>query len=114
MVTADGRVVRSRSLGSPPPPQGLAHVDAPNGTLVAFATAPGAVAMDGANFRNSLYTKHLLEHIGIPGLPVEQMFKRVRMAVAQETNRQQVPWESSSLMGEFCFRAAPGRGCTAF
>jgi carboxyl-terminal processing protease len=109
VLTADGRVVRSRSLGAQR--QGLAQVDAPQGTLVAFATAPGSIAMDGANYRNSLYTKHLLDHIGDPGVPVEQMFKRVRMAVAQETNRQQVPWESSSLMGDFCFRSEPGRPC---
>ena len=107
MVGPDGRVVRFRGSAAP----GLAPVEAPQGTLVAFATAPGAIAMDGANFRNSLYTKHLLEYIGAPALPVEQMFKRVRIAVAQETQRLQVPWESSSLMGDFCFREAPGGGC---
>jgi uncharacterized caspase-like protein len=109
VLTADGRVIRSRSLGGPK--AGLAQVDAPNGTLVAFATAPGSVAIDGANYKNSLYTKHLLENITVPGVPVEQMFKRVRMAVAQETNRAQVPWESSSLMGDFCFKTAPGAAC---
>jgi uncharacterized caspase-like protein len=107
MVGSDGRVVRFRgSVRS-----GLAQVDAPQGTLVAFATAPGAVAMDGGNFQNSLYTKHLLNHIVVAGLPVEQMFKRVRIAVAQETQRLQVPWESSSLMGDFCFKTAPDGRC---
>jgi uncharacterized caspase-like protein len=109
VLTADGRVMRSRSIGGPK--AGLAQVDAPNGTLVAFATAPGSVAIDGANYKNSLYTRHLLENITVPGVPVEQMFKRVRMAVAQETNRAQVPWESSSLMGDFCFKTAPGTAC---
>jgi len=98
--TADGRLIRFRGSTQ----SGLAAMDAPQGTLVAFATAPGAVAMDGQNHRNSLYTKHLLTHIMTPGLPVEQLFKRVRIAVAQETQRLQIPWESSSLMGDFCFR----------
>ncbi len=107
-VDPDGRLVRFRGAGNP----GLAPVDAPAGTLVAFATAPGAVAMDGGNQSNSLYTRHLLANIGVVGLPVEQLFKRVRIAVAQETRWMQVPWESSSLMGDFCFRTTPGGQCT--
>lgn len=99
LKTADGRVIRFRGSAQ----SGLAPMDAPQGTLVAFSTAPGAVAMDGQNQRNSLYTKHLIANIGTPGLPVEQLFKRVRIAVAQETQRLQIPWESSSLMGDFCF-----------
>jgi uncharacterized caspase-like protein len=110
-VGPDGRLVRFRGAAAVRP--GLAQVDAPAGTLVAFATAPGAIAMDGGNLPNSLYTKHLLANIATPGLPVEQMFKRVRVGVAQETNRQQVPWESSSLMGDFCFRTPPGGKCFA-
>lgn len=86
---------------------GLAEMIAPIGTLIAFATAPGSVAQDGAG-ENGVYTKHLLESIAMPGLPVEQMFKRVRVGVAKETNEAQVPWESSSMKGDFSFRdAAP-------
>lgn len=107
MVGPDGRVVRFRGSVSP----GLAAVDAPQGTLVAFATAPGAVAMDGGSQQNSLYTRHLLENIRIPALPVEQLFKLVRIGVARDTQRMQIPWESSSLMGDFCFREVPGKGC---
>lgn len=106
-VGPDGRLIRFRGAAS----SGLAPVDAPAGTLVAFATAPGAVAMDGTNQSNSLYTRHLLDNIGVAGLPVEQLFKRVRIAVAQETRRLQVPWESSSLMGDFCFRTPPDGRC---
>lgn len=105
--TADGRVIRFRGQTQ----SGLAAMDAPKGTLVAFSTAPGAVAMDGQNQRNSLYTKHLIAHIATPGLPVEQLFKRVRVAVAQETQRLQIPWESSSLMGDFCFIPSDGGLC---
>ena len=86
-------------------------MDAPTGTLVAYATAPGAVAIDGVGASHSLYTKHLLANLETPGLPVEQLFKRVRVAVIQETKRLQVPWESSSLMGDFCFRSANDGSC---
>jgi len=82
--------------------QGLAAIEAPTGTLIAYATAPGRVASDGAG-RNSIYTAHLLEHLRAPGLPVELMFKRVREGVTRETNNAQVPWESSSLQGDFTF-----------
>src|SRR5205823_2350923 len=109
MVGPDGRVVRFRGTVAP----GLAAVDAPQGTLVAFATAPGSIAMDGGNLQNSLYTKYLLENIRTPALPVEQLFKRVRVAVARDTQRMQIPWVSSSLMGDFCFRGVPGKGCVA-
>ncbi len=91
---------RFRSSGT-----GLAQMDAPVGTLIAFATAPGSVAQDGTG-ENGVYTKHLLESIAVPGLPVEQMFKRVRVGVAKDTNEAQVPWESSSMKGDFVFREA--------
>jgi uncharacterized caspase-like protein len=84
--------------------QGLAQMDAPSGTLVAFATAPGSVASDGEG-ENGLYTKHLLANIGKPGLPIEQVFKEVRRGVGRETNDRQIPWESSSLRGDFFFTA---------
>lgn len=84
---------------------GLAQMDAPIGTLIAFATAPGSVAQDGTG-ENGIYTKHLLDSIAVPGLPVEQMFKRVRIGVAKETNEAQIPWESSSMKGDFVFREA--------
>jgi uncharacterized caspase-like protein len=109
LIGSDGRLVRFRGNA----PAGLAQLEAPQGTLVAFATAPGGVAMDGNNFSNSLYTKHLLANIQAPGLPVEQLFKRVRIAVAQETKRLQVPWESSSLMGDFCFKPNGDGVCAA-
>jgi len=84
--------------------QGLAQMDAPSGTLVAFATAPGSVASDGDG-DNGLYTKHLLANMTRPGLPIEQVFKEVRIGVGQDTGDRQVPWESSSLRGNFFFIA---------
>ena len=83
--------------------QGLAQMDAPSGTLVAFATAPGSVASDGIG-KNGIYTQHLLASLGQPGVPVEQLFKRVRVGVMKDTRNTQVPWESSSLVGDFYFK----------
>jgi len=84
--------------------QGLAQMDAPSGTLVAFATAPGSVASDGDG-ENGLYTKHLLANITRAGLPIEQVFKEVRRGVGRDTGDRQIPWESSSLKGDFFFIA---------
>ncbi|WP_280150903.1 caspase family protein [Piscinibacter sp. XHJ-5] len=89
--------------------QGLAQMDAPIGTLLAYATAPGKLAADGSG-ANSLYAAHLARHLLTPGLPVEHVFKRVREGVVRETREQQVPWESSSLQGEFAF--VPGVAAT--
>jgi len=90
--------------------QGLAQMDAPVGTLLAYATAPGKLAADGAGGANSLYASFLAKHILTPGLPVEHVFKRVRENVVRATKELQVPWESSSLQGEFAF--VPGVAAT--
>jgi uncharacterized caspase-like protein len=87
--------------------RGLAKIDAASGTLLAYSTAPGDVAADGSG-RNSPYTAALAKAIRTPGLPVEQVFKRVRIEVMERTGERQVPWESSSLTGDFVFtKAAP-------
>ncbi len=82
---------------------GLAQMDAPSGTLIAYATAPGSVASDG-NARNGLYTQELLKNILVPGLSIEEVFKRVRISVRNSTAGKQTPWEASSLIGDFYFR----------
>jgi hypothetical protein len=82
--------------------QGLAFTSAPSGTLIAYATAPGAVADDGDG-DNGVYTKYLIRHIEIPGKQIEDVFKQVRIDVKRETQGRQVPWESSSLEGDFYF-----------
>jgi uncharacterized caspase-like protein len=71
---------------------GLSQMDAPIGSVVAFATAPGSVASDGKG-SNGLYTQHLLANIERPGMPMEEVFKRVRLGVRLDSNGQQVPWE---------------------
>ncbi len=97
--------------GSRSAQQGLAAMEAPIGSLIAYATSPGQVASDGAG-KNGLYTQHLVRELGQPGLKVEDVFKRVRAAVRQASNGRQVPWENTSLEGDFYFRvpdrAEPG------
>jgi|GEM_PF-2856921 len=82
--------------------RGLAKMESPAGTILVFATAPGNTAEDG-NGRNGTFTKYLLQHLPTPGLNIESMLKRVRNGVMAETIRSQVPWDQSSLTGEFCF-----------
>ena len=83
---------------------GLAQMEAPVGTLVAFATAPGTVASDGQG-SNGLYTQNLLSAMRKPGLKVEDVFKQVRVAVRRDSAGKQVPWESTSLEGDLYFTA---------
>ncbi|MBI3574488.1 MAG: caspase family protein [Gammaproteobacteria bacterium] len=90
--------------------QGLAQMDAPSGTLLAYATAPGSVAADGSG-NNGLYTQHLLASIRQPGLRIEDVFKRVRVNVKRDSKGLQVPWENTSLEGDFFFK--PGQAGAA-
>ena len=69
------------------------------GTLIAFATAPGAVALDGEG-ANSPFSTALAHHISTPGLEVQQMLTRVRAEVVALTQNKQVPWSNSSLLGD--------------
>ncbi len=85
--------------------RGLARMDAPTGTFVAFSTAPGKVAGDGAKGqRNSPFTKNMLKAMQTPDVPIELMFKEVRRLVLEETKNEQVPWDNSSLVGDFVFK----------
>ena len=81
---------------------GLASVDAPIGTLVAYSTAPGKTAEDGSG-RNGLYTGYLLKELTVPNQRIEDVFKNVRKAVVAATDGDQTPWESSSLTGDLYF-----------
>ena len=80
----------------------LTPMDAPTGTLIAYATSPGAEASDGRG-RNGLYTQELLKAMRTSGLSIEEVFKRVRIAVQRLTQGRQTPWESSSLTSDFYF-----------
>jgi hypothetical protein len=83
--------------------RGLAVVSsAPVGTFISYSTGPGGVARDGEGI-NSPYTQALLAYMSEPGLTIEQVFKAVRAKLGKETGGVQVPWELSSLEGEFYF-----------
>ena len=84
---------------------GLAQMDAPRGSIVAYATAPGSVAVDGEG-DHGLYTSNLIRNMQVPGLKIEDVFKRTRNDVEAESKALgilQTPWESSSLTGDFYF-----------
>jgi len=93
---------RSTSIG-----RGLGETKAGIGTLIVYATQPGNVALDG-DTKNSPFTAALLKHIEAPGLEIRQVLTRVRNDVITATRDKQVPWDSSSLRGDFYFAAAPG------
>ncbi len=83
---------------------GLAPVmEAPVGTFIAYSTAPGKEASDGKG-ANSLYTQEFLEAVRIPGLQLEDIFKKVRREVRTQTFGNQIPWENSSIESDFYFR----------
>jgi len=98
----DRRGSRTRSLEDPLKPGFVPEV-APRGTVVAYSTSPGSLAADGANSNNSVFTQALALQLREPGVPVESLFKRVRMSVMRATSNAQIPWERSSLVGDFCF-----------
>jgi uncharacterized caspase-like protein len=76
------------------------------GTLIAFATAPDKVALDGQG-TNSPFTEGLVKHLRTPGLEIRQMLTRVRADVARATSDRQVPWDNSSLRGDVYLAGLP-------
>ncbi|MEI2296810.1 caspase family protein [Ensifer sp. MJa1] len=91
---------RSASVG-----RGLAKVDTGIGTLIAFATQPGNVALDGSG-RNSPFTSALIKHLGQPGRDITRELIDVRRDVLAATGGKQVPWDNSSLTGEVVLKPA--------
>ncbi|MCF8077323.1 MAG: caspase family protein [Desulfotignum sp.] len=87
---------------------GLARMDAPTGTIVAYATAPGRKAEDGPG-RNGTYTASLLKHLTRPGLSIQDMLNNTGLDVMKQTRDAQVPWTSSTPVPRFYLAgAAPG------
>ncbi len=89
----------TRSLGQ----QGLAEMQKARGSFIAYATAPGSVAIDGVG-RNGLYTQEILKAIRKPGRTIEQVFKEVRLNVLRLSENKQNTWDSSNIVGEFYFK----------
>ncbi len=86
---------------------GLAQIAAPTGTFIAYSTSPGRTASDGEG-RNGLYTAQMLRLLKQPDLKIEETFKEIRKAVDAASGGKQIPWDSSSLRGEFYFRGKGG------
>jgi hypothetical protein len=91
-----------RSWGRGIGQRGLATMSAPKGSLIAYSTAPGNTASDGAG-NNGLYTEALLNHIAEKAVQVYTMFQKVRLEVMQKSKEEQIPWESTSLTADFYF-----------
>ncbi len=90
--------------GLPTEQKGLSQFDAPLGSLLAYATSPGNVASVGSG-SNGLYTEYLLRELKTSEAKIEDVFKRVRLAVRRRSNGEQIPWKSTSLEEDFYFHS---------
>jgi uncharacterized caspase-like protein len=88
---------------------GLAEMKSGEGTLIAFATGPGQTALDGQEGANSPFTRALLANIAQPGVEIQQAMTKVRAQVNEETNKGQLPWGHTNLIGTVYLNGAPGR-----
>jgi uncharacterized caspase-like protein len=78
---------------------GLAEMKTGEGTLIAFATGPGKTALDGQEGAPSPFTRALLANIAKPGVDIQEAMTKVRAQVNEETNRGQLPWGPTNLIG---------------
>src|ERR1700704_5585788 len=101
---------RSVSVGS-----GLAEMKSGEGTLIAFATGPGQTALDGQEGTNSPFTRALMANITTPGVEIQQAMTKVRAQVNEETNKGQLPWGHTNLIGSVYLNpaAAPAANTAA-
>ena len=92
--------------------QGLAEMKSGEGTLIAFATGPGQTALDGEAGTNSPFTRALVANIVAPGVEIQQAMTKVRAQVNEETNKGQLPWGHTNLIGTVYLNpsAAPAAG----
>jgi hypothetical protein len=94
---------------------GLAEMKSGEGTLIAFATGPGQTALDGKQGTNSPFTRALMANIATPGVEIQQAMTKVRAQVNEETNKGQLPWGHTNLIGAVYLNpaAAPAAGTAA-
>ena len=86
---------------------GLAEMKSGEGTLIAFATGPGQTALDGEVGTNSPFTRALIANIASPGVEIQQAMTKVRAQVNEETNKNQLPWGHTNLIGTVYLNPAP-------
>ena len=92
---------------------GLAEMKSGEGTLIAFATGPGQTALDGQEGSNSPFTRALLANLTQPGVEIQQAMTKVRAQVNEETNKGQLPWGHTNLIGSVYLNGAPAPGAVA-
>jgi hypothetical protein len=92
---------------------GLAEMKSGEGTLIAFATGPGQTALDGQEGNNSPFTRALLANLTQPGMEIQQAMTKVRAQVNEETNKGQLPWGHTNLIGSVYLNGAPAPGAVA-
>src|SRR6266481_8999506 len=93
---------------------GLAEMKSGEGTLIAFAAGPGQAALDGEVGTNSPFTRALMANIATPGVEIQQAMTKVRAQVNEETNKGQLPWGHTNLIGSVYLNGAPApAGATA-
>ena len=91
-----------RSWGRDLSQRGLAVMEAPKGSLIAYSTSPGKTASDGEG-KNGLYTGVLVSEINSVNVSITQLFQKVRKSVMEKSKDEQMPWESTSLTADFFF-----------
>ena len=92
---------------------GLAEMKSGEGTLIAFATGPGQTALDGQEGTNSPFTRALMANIASPGVEIQQAMTKVRAQVNEETNKNQLPWGHTNLIGAVYLNPAPAAAGSA-
>src|ERR1700709_893059 len=97
------KATRSVSVAS-----GLAEMKSGEGTLIAFATGPGQTALDGEVGTNSPFTRALMANIATPGVEIQQAMTKVRAQVNEETNKGQLPWGHTNLIGSVYLNPTAG------
>lgn len=83
--------------------QDFAPISAPQGSIIAFATSPGQSSKENNATGHGRYTEALLRYMALPRVPAETVFKKTREALLADTGGAQIPWEHTSLVGDFYF-----------
>jgi uncharacterized caspase-like protein len=105
--------IKSNATRSVSVQQGLAEMKSGEGTLIAFATGPGQTALDGEVGTNSPFTRALIAHVTQPGVEIQQAMTEVRAQVNEETNKGQLPWGHTHLIGAVYLNPAAAPAPTA-
>ena len=110
MAVSGEAALRARAANKGLAPPNVSHTDHTARTFIAYATAPGAVAFDGApGDGNSPFAAALGRHLGVRGLPLDQLVKRIGLDVqhrveAMNKERVQDPWTTTNLKVDYFFK----------